>query len=1316
MESDSERYRPRSPTSVSQLHKPDPSSSQARSISTSRTVSKDRDVQQEDQQYLPTPTSLPQFQSFQDTNGSARPSVTPTRDSTRQVTFLTAEDGSTVGEEQQIEDQMEAREERTESEPRHVTDGGLPFEIDMDIEIVEDTEQHRQAEDRNRYSQSATTIDSPFSSSHRPVRTQRARYASSESEGSPPRPVSQITASPAAHDDAAPSHKRTFSYVSAATGRTPPALAYSAFESRPTFVASPPLSPRLAPASPDSYFPSLDLPLPSAPLSVDIAQHPLFRSTPLVTEPRSNPNQHRACTHSFESQRASAVRVSGRRNLLEVARESLEGAEASRSSSLRRRSPVLHGDFGDGNRDERERRGGKRRRASTLLPGNSQTSQSSIGSAHQGSQSFAPALGRYPSQVQPVDPILSRPATTTSVTTDSNESLQFRSRHRVGFGLGRGGLSLGRSTLASTAQRLSMDLEPLSQETDERRAVSPPRQAFGTRLPPWWRSTSFAQSTSYRPAPPSLSDNLAVVTSTSVLPTPPLALSASTSSSTFDRSSSLDTFAADAHRHAQYSERLHGRSDQILRQAEETLRSRQALLRNAEESTRQARRLLEEDREDRERERRISRLPDVGGLPEPAELSARPVIGLRIGEGWPAATTTTQAQSPPSARRRRSSIFSSLSPPSSPDEAQSDSLATGGATSRTRQFLTSLRARRPRFSRNSTGNTPSEQSLADTLFGSPGYDVEAEHQAANELNERLLERRRISASLDPPSAELEQDRFSGLWGETLVRTSRSTLRGPNRNQNERWRRGEAPVTESTTPALPSGVVTPLEGPSSSRSTSAMTYPPPIGNNATDLAATSYFSRRDDSPSENRPRSSIRLPLGTPQSGSAASSSRTRLQLDDGEDEETQSQTNAHSRWNPPHSSLMLPSGSEGRRMVFPHPAHAAGMSDSLEAAEEGGLASTTEGRNRRWLGSFGPDHLEQAVRFSINLDLSECFELKFFLSGRMNSQNPHPSSTPFDNLPLPLTTTSTADAYAMFPSDSAANSRIAPSNSIGEAESSNQTLRRRLNALEGATFPSLEQSSQGSVDAVTDRLAQHRVERLASLRRERTFMRSLLGGSDDLSNVGPSNQTDRSLWRERTRDSLDLERERRSAQSAATPGPSSPPRSPGFRRRALGDFFRGFGHGGRLISIFDEEFGAFFGREAVALDSRNYVEDDDFDASYEGLLRLSAQIGDAKPKGVPQEAIAQLRTFPYSQWPYIERSSSSVIASTSARTIEGEEKPQFARKNVDKEARCAICLCDYEEDDQVSLAICSHGFHSDCLKSWLSTNGSCPVCRRDHTS
>ena len=870
-------------------------------------------------------------------------------------------------------------------------------------------------------------IAAPFSSTHRPQRIARARYASSNSSAPSPPPLVR-SEEHIMSEDIPSSHKRTFSHVSISTGMTPPVLERASFETLP-FLASPPASPSLD----SSYQLSPDLPTSSSSLSSDLDNHPLFRSTASTAsnhDPASNdsalPSQHRpyvhsrARTHSFESQRASTARASGRRNLLEVTRESIEG-EMSRASSLRRRSPTSRrSEDGEVRRSDLERGGSKRRRASTLLNGGeveiAQTTSAS-GTQNQGSQSFAPALGRYPPQAQAVEPVLSRPS------------------------------------------------PPASPES------SAPRQPSFSRLPPWWRNASFTHVAASDPQVTD-PDGFASGSSTSYLPTPPLlppASNASTSSSFLrPRSSrtarprfSLDsvaTFTNDAQLHSAQSRHLHRQTDEILREAEQTLRSRQSILRAAEETTRDARRLLNQDREDRERERRINDLPSAGTLPPPAELAARPVIGVRVGEGWPSATNMNAigGDSPrlPQTRRRRSSLFS-ISPPSSPDEEANSPDSTEGTSSRARQFLTQLRSRRPRFSRNSTIIPPPSvvapdvpsPTLADSLVGST-FDEQAERHVAAELNDRLLERRRVSASLESPA---QPDPRPGLWGETLSRTSRSRMRGPTATENERWRRGEAPLllSGSTTPALiastaqppfstsvASGTVTPL-----SASSSTSSNPPQIGNEATDVAATAYFARRDDSPSPRRggnrteslfrraidldeiptdfsggerrrdrslsrrtedqralfptlssgvgghgtgsvttleralsadgSRPSIRFarPDLSAQSASSASS-RPRLRFDDEDEASPQhttdgSTTSSRPIWNPPHLPLMLPSGSAGRRMVFPHPANAAGASDGLEAAEEGRAGEEEEDDEEagieRFFGTFGPNHLEGNV-------------------------------------------------------------------------------------------------------------------------------------------------------------------------------------------------------------------------------------------------------------------------------------------------------------------------------------------------------------------
>lgn len=62
-----------------------------------------------------------------------------------------------------------------------------------------------------------------------------------------------------------------------------------------------------------------------------------------------------------------------------------------------------------------------------------------------------------------------------------------------------------------------------------------------------------------------------------------------------------------------------------------------------------------------------------------------------------------------------------------------------------------------------------------------------------------------------------------------------------------------------------------------------------------------------------------------------------------------------------------------------------------------------------------------------------------------------------------------------------------------------------------------------------------------------------------------------------------------------------------------------------------------------------------------------------------------------------------------------------------RDARCGICLGDYEEEDYLRLGECDHAFHRDCLdvrtlpccgtgltatQPWLKERGSCPLCRK----
>eukprot|EP00455_Lapot_gusevi_P044738 TRINITY_DN5631_c0_g1_i1.p1 TRINITY_DN5631_c0_g1~~TRINITY_DN5631_c0_g1_i1.p1 ORF type:complete len:181 (+),score=19.33 TRINITY_DN5631_c0_g1_i1:130-672(+) len=47
---------------------------------------------------------------------------------------------------------------------------------------------------------------------------------------------------------------------------------------------------------------------------------------------------------------------------------------------------------------------------------------------------------------------------------------------------------------------------------------------------------------------------------------------------------------------------------------------------------------------------------------------------------------------------------------------------------------------------------------------------------------------------------------------------------------------------------------------------------------------------------------------------------------------------------------------------------------------------------------------------------------------------------------------------------------------------------------------------------------------------------------------------------------------------------------------------------------------------------------------------------------------------------------------------------------------CAICMNDYEENDELRVLPCKHLFHKACVDNWLVAQRTCPYCRHDVTT
>jgi len=81
--------------------------------------------------------------------------------------------------------------------------------------------------------------------------------------------------------------------------------------------------------------------------------------------------------------------------------------------------------------------------------------------------------------------------------------------------------------------------------------------------------------------------------------------------------------------------------------------------------------------------------------------------------------------------------------------------------------------------------------------------------------------------------------------------------------------------------------------------------------------------------------------------------------------------------------------------------------------------------------------------------------------------------------------------------------------------------------------------------------------------------------------------------------------------------------------------------------------------------------------------------------GVSEEAMGHWKKFAY-------KSSEGLPDSCGHKSMGDDEEPH-----------CSICLCEYEEKDDLVCLPCGHVYHGDCIASWCSNHQRCPLCNLD---
>ncbi|KAF9975628.1 hypothetical protein BGZ73_000642 [Actinomortierella ambigua] len=96
--------------------------------------------------------------------------------------------------------------------------------------------------------------------------------------------------------------------------------------------------------------------------------------------------------------------------------------------------------------------------------------------------------------------------------------------------------------------------------------------------------------------------------------------------------------------------------------------------------------------------------------------------------------------------------------------------------------------------------------------------------------------------------------------------------------------------------------------------------------------------------------------------------------------------------------------------------------------------------------------------------------------------------------------------------------------------------------------------------------------------------------------------------------------------------------------------------------------------------------------NYDDLWEFANLMGPARPVTTTQEAINQAG-FHVGQF---------------ERAIPGMR--DYA--TLGDATKCLVCMCEYEEGEDLRALGCKHGFHQECIDKWLTTGANkCPICR-----
>lgn len=97
--------------------------------------------------------------------------------------------------------------------------------------------------------------------------------------------------------------------------------------------------------------------------------------------------------------------------------------------------------------------------------------------------------------------------------------------------------------------------------------------------------------------------------------------------------------------------------------------------------------------------------------------------------------------------------------------------------------------------------------------------------------------------------------------------------------------------------------------------------------------------------------------------------------------------------------------------------------------------------------------------------------------------------------------------------------------------------------------------------------------------------------------------------------------------------------------------------------------------------------------------------------GATREDIERLPRYKFRRIGEVEKKSGEIQESFGGIMTECDTDTPIEHVLSLEDAECCICLCAYDDGNELRELPCRHHFHSTCIDKWLHINATCPLCK-----